>query len=252
MFGRSPAEVPGAGRTARLPAVGQQLAVPMALPSFPKAGTVSFPPLGWHLLLCLAACCQPPSCQSLLAGRALGPQSHCFSQPLSVSFNPLAAAPQLYCSVFHSPHTRCPGSGVQTPWPRWSLTNLLSLCSEYLQCSCWSIPKQILYITGINQVKYQLFPCTNKKLKKNAICFPASVLADGDPPSQAASGGGKWLGKEGLGAVWSWLGVFQGHRCPWCSGVPVAGGSSTGRGTLPGREAAPGTAHPGFAVLYYK
>lgn len=51
----------------------------------------------------------------------------------------------------------CPGSGAQTCLPWWSLTNLLSLCSEYLQFLCWSIPKQILYITGINQVKYQLF-----------------------------------------------------------------------------------------------
>lgn len=41
--------------------------------------------------------------------------------------------------------------------PRWSLTNLLSLHSEYLQLLCWSIPKQTLHITGINQVKYQLF-----------------------------------------------------------------------------------------------
>lgn len=87
------------------PWCAQQMFVSTASPSFSQAGTVSFPPLGWHLLLCLPACCQPPSCQALLAGRALGLQSHCFSEPLSVSFNPLASGPQVQCSVFCSPHT---------------------------------------------------------------------------------------------------------------------------------------------------
>lgn len=130
----------------------------------------------WHCpLLCLAVCRQPPSSRSLLLSRLREPSRYngavlvslCLRQKL---INPLASAAQIYCLVFFSLHLcGCPGSGVPTHWPWWSLLNLLSLhsASEYLQLLCWSIPKEILYITGINQVKYQLFlHQKKKKLKK--------------------------------------------------------------------------------------
>lgn len=151
MFGRSQAEVPGAGRTAQLPAAPQHLACPAAACVHGIAILLQ----GWQLLLCLPAARLPPASPCWLGELLDCARSVLVS--LCLSLLTLWHQHLRFSAQYFAVSTLgCAGSGIQTWWPRWSLTNsLLSLCSEYL--FCWSMPKQILYITGINQVKYQLF-----------------------------------------------------------------------------------------------
>lgn len=190
-----------------------QLLVSLALPSPAKAGTVSFPPRGWHR-----------SCARLPAA-SLPPASPCwtaasvFEEPVSVSVNPLAPGAQL--------RIRWPGPGAAALWPRWSLTNSLCLRSEYLQCLCWSIPKQILYITGINQVKHQPFSAAAPS-EKGMQSASHQRAGRGGPEPGLPAGEWLWLGEEGPGLCAPASACPAQHTRALGDAQDWAGGSSTG------------------------